>query len=506
MNLVDLQQSARSILEDRQIESDYIEYKKSSKQHDKIVKTICAYANNYMNRDYGFLFIGVEEENTNELKAIPKRPISGIEEGHIEIIENEIKSLFKHIQPKPTCHFISDKIDDRYYLAIIVEPSSRITEVTDKGARAVGLPRGGRYIRLSRDTILPSQKQEYELLKKFSNYSFCSDLHETATLDDLNYEYMKEYLVQTGAADDIKHLSKLEMAKALDLVGNTSLTGNRVKNFALLMFADNPSKYIPESYVEIIREVNDGTTRMQAVRFDGPIWVQAQKVTKYFEEEIMRSYTVRYDDKMEHDIIYNWPLSTFEELATNCILHKQYDNYQYIGIYIYKDRMEFINHNKPIPPLTTKDLNEKDYFADRQYANPQIKKMFFALDLIESYGSGIRRAKEALEKNNSPKMKFLPEDNEMDYTLVVVPINEKFINIRNTETINQTGVLKDLLEIELQILQIIELEPKISIIELSKKISKPYSTTKRYLKKLTDNQIIERENGNRKGAWIIKKK
>lgn len=112
----------------------------------------------------------------------------------------------------------------------------------------------------------------------------------------------------------------------------------------------------------------------------------------------MRSYTIRYDDKMEHDIIYNWPLTTFEELATNCILHKQYDNYQYIGIYIYKDRIEFINHNRPVPPLTTKDLNEKDYFADRQYANPQIKKMFFALDLIESYGSGIRRAKEALEK------------------------------------------------------------------------------------------------------------
>ncbi len=506
MNLNDLKQSAHLILEEKNIESDYIEYKKSSKQIDKIVKTICAYANNYMNRDYGFLFIGVEEENTNELKAIPKRPITGIEEGQIEIIENNIKSLFKHIQPKPQCHFISDKIDGKYYLAIVVEPSSRITEVTEKGAHAVGLPRGGRYIRISRDTILPSQKQEYELLKKFSQYSFCSDLHETATLDDLNYEYMKEYLVQTGAAEDIKKLSKLEMARALELVGNTSLTGNRVKNFALLMFADNPSKYIPESYVEIIREVNDGTTRMQATRFDGPIWIQAKKVTKFFKEEIMRSYTIRYDDKMEHDIIYNWPLTTFEELATNCILHKQYDNYQYIGIYIYKDRIEFINHNRPVPPLTTKDLNEKDYFADRQYANPQIKKMFFALDLIESYGSGIRRAKEALEKNNSPKMKFLPEDNELDYTLVVVPINKQFINIKNTETMNLTSIFKDLSEIELQILQVLEHEPKISVQNLSKRISKPYSTTKRYLKNLTDNQVIERENGNRKGAWIILKK
>ena len=54
MNLNDLKQSAHLILEEKNIESDYIEYKKSSKQIDKIVKTICAYANNYMNRDYGF--------------------------------------------------------------------------------------------------------------------------------------------------------------------------------------------------------------------------------------------------------------------------------------------------------------------------------------------------------------------------------------------------------------------------------------------------------------------
>lgn len=87
MNLVDLQKAAHRVLEEKNIESDYIEYKKSDKQLDKILKTICAYANNYMNRDYGFLFIGVEEENDNELKAIPKRPIIGIEEGQIEIIE-----------------------------------------------------------------------------------------------------------------------------------------------------------------------------------------------------------------------------------------------------------------------------------------------------------------------------------------------------------------------------------------------------------------------------------
>ncbi|WP_275112286.1 winged helix-turn-helix transcriptional regulator [Massilimicrobiota sp. An142] len=175
-------------------------------------------------------------------------------------------------------------------------------------------------------------------------------------------------------------------------------------------------------------------------------------------------------------------------------------------MYVYKDRIEFINHNRPVPPLTTKDLNEKDYFADRQYANPPIKEMFFALNLIESYGSGIRRAKEALEKNKSPKMRFLPEDTDMDYTLVTVPINNEFLKIKSTEIKDIERIAKDLTVIESQILQIIKENPKISINKLSEKISKSPTTTKRYLRNLVENQIIERENGNKKGAWIFLKK
>ncbi len=48
--------------------------KKSATFKDKILKTICAFANHYMNREIGLLFIGIEEVNdpkTGE-KAIRK--------------------------------------------------------------------------------------------------------------------------------------------------------------------------------------------------------------------------------------------------------------------------------------------------------------------------------------------------------------------------------------------------------------------------------------------------
>ena len=42
-----------------------------------------------MNRDYGYLFIGIEEQDdkASGVKAIPIRPITGLLEGELEVAE-----------------------------------------------------------------------------------------------------------------------------------------------------------------------------------------------------------------------------------------------------------------------------------------------------------------------------------------------------------------------------------------------------------------------------------
>lgn len=63
-----IKNQANQILKNKSIECDYIEYKKTDSFLDKILKTICAYANNYYENDTQYLFIGVDEENTNETR------------------------------------------------------------------------------------------------------------------------------------------------------------------------------------------------------------------------------------------------------------------------------------------------------------------------------------------------------------------------------------------------------------------------------------------------------
>ena len=126
MRLSDIKRMANNIHENQSMESSFIEYKKSAIFKDKILKTACAFANNYMNNEIGLLFVGIEEVdniNTGE-KAIPKRPIEGIKESKIEGVENELKSLLSNIHPKIHYHIITDKIDDAYYIVVAIESSS----------------------------------------------------------------------------------------------------------------------------------------------------------------------------------------------------------------------------------------------------------------------------------------------------------------------------------------------------------------------------------------------
>ena len=273
------------------------------------------------------------------------------------------------------------------------------------------------------------------------------------------------------------------------------------------MFADRPQDYIPYARVEVIREAI-GTDKMESKSFDGPVWIQAQRVIKYFEDTFLASYTVREKNKSGAHKVYNWPLETFAELATNCILHKEYAKEQYIGIYVYRDYLVFINHNRPVPPVTIEDLNEQVEFTDRNYLNPELKEMFFKLDLIQSYGSGIRRAKNALKRNGSPNLVYSPDNDNDDYTMVTVYINEEFARIRDEESgissvdQEETGK-KTGTKSEKRIIEIIQDNPEITINELVITTGLSRNGVRYVIDNLRKKGIIDREGTRKKGKWII---
>ena len=84
-------------------------------------------------------------------------------------------------------------------------------------------------------------------------------------------------------------------------------------------------------------------------------------------------------------------------------------------------------------------MNAKTEFNDRKYVNEELKKMFFDLDLIQSFGSGIRRAKAAMKRNHSPNLIFEPDNETDDFTMVTAYISEEYVRIRDEENDGHKG-------------------------------------------------------------------
>lgn len=92
-------------------------------------------------------------------------------------------------------------------------------------------------------------------------------------------------------------------------------------------------------------------------------------------------------------------------------------------------QFNIVNYNRPLPPITIKDLNERSLFHERDSANPEIRDMFKNLGIIESYGTGVGEAKKACEESGSPKLYYKDFADNVDITSVVIPINKKYCEL-----------------------------------------------------------------------------
>ena len=126
--------------------------------------------------------------------------------------------------------------------------------------------------------------------------------------------------------------------------------------------------------------------------------------------------------------------------------------------------------------------------------------MFFSLNLIESYGSGIRRAKDALKNNGSPKLKFYPDNDVDNYTNAVMKINKEFFNsskVGNTTKENENIVNK--------ILALMLENPKITAEQIANNLENISAEGIRYhIRNLKKSGKIIREGSTKSGKWIVK--
>lgn len=427
-----VKRQANEILKNRTAECSYIEYKSSERQLGKILKTICAYGNNYYNNDIQYIFIGVEEENDEENKAIPVISFTGIPEGRLEKCRNTLNSLRSFLYPNVAFEIVSNRFEGVNYLLVVVMQQSggpfMVAGKAEKDRRMKLKP--GRYVRIEADTRLARVDEEYDLLRKFANFHYSSIASTDATVDDLNADLLRDYLVRVSSRKISGDLGKKEMAKTLGLLDKNDPSESRVKNYAVLLFSNHPEHFIPYSYTELIVDMFGSKRKMESKIFEGSVWRQYHAVLNYINDNYLNTLTLRDEGESDNRQVENFAFVAVEELIANAIVHNNYENGKPIQIYVSEKQINIVNYNKPLPPLRISDLNERTIFNERDTENPELRDMFKALGIIESFGTGIGEAKRAMEENGSPELYYKSFGANDNITSVVIPVNEEYYEVK----------------------------------------------------------------------------
>lgn len=184
---------------------------------------------------------------------------------------------------------------------------------------------------------------------------------------------------------------------------------------------------------------------------------------QYYQYEEIEGYI-----RVKKELI---PKEAFRESLANAIVHRVWDVNSYIQISMYEDRIE-INSPGGLPQGISKD--EYLYGNISILRNPIIAGVFYRLDIIEKFGTGITR-KNKEYANSICKPSFDISKNSICIQLPVIDTNKL-----------------DLSEGEVFILNILKDEIELSRGELDKKSGFNKSKTLRIINNLLDKNLVQK--------------
>lgn len=184
-------------------------------------------------------------------------------------------------------------------------------------------------------------------------------------------------------------------------------------------------------------------------------------------------------------------------MIVNAICHRNYMDNSCVQVAVYDDRVEVTS-----PGMMYGGLTLQEAMSGRsKIRNKAIAEVLSRMEIVESWGTGIRRIMNRAKEYGLPEPEFLEMGDTFRVNLFRVQMNPEM----NPEI---CPIVKDI-ELTMQqrtVLELIRINPKITRQEIAKSMNKSLSTVKRNITVLRDAGLVD-FNGNAKtGEWVVKGK
>jgi ATP-dependent DNA helicase RecG len=358
------------------------------------LKTVCAYAN----YGDGIIQFGITDDGT----------VTGIE------------------NPNKACLNIENRINDSIvpvpdYSLSVDEDTNVITLTVKEGESKPYFYRSKAYRRSDTATVEVDRVELNRLIREGENYSYdeMSSKEQTFSFHILE-DKMKGYL----------HISALtpDILKSIGIINNKG----KYTNAGALLADRNDftgidcAKFGETLDVILDREIFDHKSILQ--QYDDALSLYR----KYYQY-----------DKIEGAVrktIELVPEKAFRETIANALVHRAWDVKAQIRVAMYDDRIEVFT-----PGGLPEEITPDEYLHGQLSVlrNPVIANVFFRLNLIESFGTGIQRIDNAY-RDSDVKPNHLFTENAIKVILPVVKTikelsEEEYVIFKNTNQIGKSS-------------------------------------------------------------------
>lgn len=356
------------------VESQGLELKSKVDNFREISKTACAFANAYG----GKIILGVSDQG----KAV------GIPKSEIDSLQQRIEGAIQQVSPVP---FHKIMVEEKEGKNIVV------TEVYQIGHWAFCTFGGIVYYRTgSLDKKLEGRTlQDYLINRHILSFD---ESKSQARLDDIDKEKVIAYIKRRSPEASIGDKSVSELLLNLGLAQQNG--DFWIKNSAILFFAKEPSMFVPQNEIKLVRFSGDQAVDIIDSRFAKSTILENLKEAEDFVKKNTKT-AFKVKEKLEREEIPEYPYEVTREALVNAVTHRDYFSRDAVQINIFDNRMEIMNPGMLPPGLTFKILGNLSV-----QRNPLTYRLMRDIGLIEGLATGIPRMRSAMKRANLPEPVF----------------------------------------------------------------------------------------------------
>lgn len=452
------------------------------------LKSVSAFANG----EGGTLIFGISDDN--EIIGLTNA------EDDAEFISETIKTK---LDPIPTIDLKFKELNGKKLIFLYVNEGQETPYyyIGDKQRLA--------YIRIGNESVVADRIQLKQLVMKGSG----------RTYDSLPSSYKSENMAFTKLKS--VHYKRLQRSfEDSEFVSWGILDeAGKLTNAGALLADDSPMR---QSRIFCTRwngltMTNGLGEAIDDIELEGSVIGQLQDAVTFIRNNSHKRWWKENDHREE---LPDYPERAVTETVANAIIHRDYMQMgSEIHVDMYDDRLEIYSPGGMMDGKLIQQLNPLTVPSKRR--NPLLADFFSRLGLMERRGSGMRKIIDAYKQYEHLTTYHAPEFNSNSSEFHVTLWNLNYVEEEESEFLKEKKEFlkgpneflkekkeflkdeKEFLRVKRMIYKMVSTNPQITIAKMSVTIGLSDRQVRKYIKKMTDLNLIIREGGRKNGSWKI---